>query len=79
MVLWKPVDYLVRVLVQGEEQFILGSEGIFGIITEAWMRLQDIPTYKKTMTISFPNWNQAVDACRALSQSGLYPTNARIN
>jgi len=61
-----------------EDHVIMGSEGIFGIITEAWMRLQDIPKFKKAMTIGFPNWEQAVEACRQLSQSGLYPTNARL-
>ena len=61
-----------------EENIILGSEGAFGIITEAWMRLQDIPQYKKTKTVGFPTWEKAVEACRQLSQSGLYPTNARL-
>lgn len=61
-----------------EERFISGSEGIFGIITEAWMRLQDIPKFKKTMTISFTQWEDAVSCCRAIAQSGLFPTNARL-
>ena len=29
-----------------EERLVTGSEGIFGIITSAWMRLQDIPKFK---------------------------------
>lgn len=61
-----------------EDKLILGSEGIFGVITEAWMRVQDIPQYKRTIAVSFPNWESAVEACRQLSQSGLYPTNARL-
>lgn len=61
-----------------EENIMLGSEGVFGIITEAWMRLQDIPRYKKTETIGFTSWEKAVEACRQLSLSGLYPTNARL-
>jgi len=61
-----------------EERFYLGSEGILGIITSAWMRLQDIPTYKKTITVSFPSFKAGAEGVRALSQSGLNPSNARL-
>ncbi len=61
-----------------EERLMTGSEGIFGIITEAWVRLQHIPTYKMAQTISFNEWSNAVKACRSLAQSGLNPTNARL-
>lgn len=61
-----------------EERLVCGSEGILGIITEASMRLQDIPQYKATQTVYFKEWKKAVEACRVLSQSGLYPTNARL-
>lgn len=61
-----------------EERLISGSEGIFGIITEAWVRLQDIPTYKAAQTVQFSNWNDAVEACRLIAQSGLNPSNARL-
>ena len=61
-----------------EERFYTGSEGILGIITSAWMRLQDIPKYKKTITVSFPSFDSGAEAARALAQSGLYPTNARL-
>lgn len=29
-----------------EERLILGSEGVFGVITEAWLRVQDIPQHR---------------------------------
>lgn len=61
-----------------EERFYTGSEGIMGIITSAWMRLQDIPTYKKTVTVKFPSFKAGAEAVRALSQSGLNPSNARL-
>ena len=61
-----------------EERLICGSEGIFGIITEAWMRLQDIPRFKSSKTVTFNSWNQAVDCCKEIAQSGLNPTNARL-
>ncbi len=58
--------------------FFLGSEGIYGIITQAWMRLQDRPQFKDTVGVKFSNFGSAVDACRIISQSGLYPTNCRL-
>lgn len=61
-----------------EERFYTGSEGIMGIITSAWMRLQDIPKYKKTVTVEFPSFKAGAEAVRALSQSGLNPSNARL-
>ena len=61
-----------------EERLMTGSEGIFGIITEAWVRLQHIPKYKSAQTVSFKEWHDAVGACRTLAQSGLNPTNARL-
>ncbi len=61
-----------------EERFLTGSEGILGIITSAWVRLQDIPTYKQTVTVSFPTFKAGAAAARALAQSGLNPSNARL-
>ena len=60
------------------DRFFLGSEGSLGIITEAWMRLQDRPTCGLTTSVEFDSFAQAVDATRALAQSGLYPTNCRL-
>ena len=61
-----------------EERFYTGSEGIMGIITSAWVRLQNIPKYKKTVTVAFPTFKAGAEAVRALSQSGLNPANARL-
>jgi len=61
-----------------EERLVSGSEGIFGIITEAWMRLLDIPKFKSAQTVSFKEWEKAVEACRLIAQSGLNPSNARL-
>ena len=56
----------------------LGSEGSLGIITEAWMRLQDRPVHKASAGVRFADFEAAVAACRAISQSGLFPTNCRL-
>lgn len=61
-----------------EERLFTGSEGILGIITSAWMRLQDIPKYKKTITVAFPTFEAGAEAARTLAQSGLHPSNARL-
>lgn len=61
-----------------EERFYAGSEGTLGIITSAWMRLQAIPQYKRTVAVNFSNFKAGAAAARALAQSGLYPANARL-
>ena len=59
----------------------IGSEGALGIVTEAWMRLQDRPRFRASTSVLFPGiggFLRGAQAVRALSQSGLYPTNCRL-
>src|SRR6185369_8568596 len=60
------------------DRLFLGSEGILGVITEAWMRLQDRPRLRASASVTFADFFRAADAVRAISQSGLYPTNCRL-
>lgn len=60
------------------DRWFLGSEGTLGVITEAWMRLQDRPRYRAAATATFGHFEDAVDAARALAQSGLHPSNCRV-
>lgn len=60
------------------DRMFLGSEGTLGVITEAWMRLQDRPRFRASAAVSFPDLARGAAAVRALSQSGLYPTNCRL-
>ena len=60
------------------DRLFLGSEGILGVITEAWMRLQDRPRFRASAVARFPTFEQGAEAARALAQSGLYPTNCRL-
>ncbi|CAG4915075.1 FAD-binding oxidoreductase [Acidithrix sp. C25] len=60
------------------ERLILGSEGAFGIITQAWMRLQDRPQFKSVESASFSRFEDAISALKQLSQSGLNPSNLRL-
>ena len=63
------------------DRLIMGSEGSLGVITEAWMRLQDRPTYRASASIRFTGpdgFLRGAEAVRALVQSGLGPTNCRL-
>jgi alkyldihydroxyacetonephosphate synthase len=60
------------------DRMFLGSEGILGVITEAWMRLQDRPRFRASATARFRTFAAGVAAARALAQSGLFPTNCRL-
>jgi alkyldihydroxyacetonephosphate synthase len=60
------------------DRLLIGSEGILGVITEAWMRLQHRPRFRAGGAIGFPDFFSAVRAVRAIAQAGLYPANCRI-
>ncbi|MGA5473640.1 FAD-binding oxidoreductase [Streptomyces arboris] len=60
------------------DRLFLGSEGTLGIITEAWMRLQDRPSHKASASVVFERFPAAVEAVRAIAQSGLHPANCRL-
>ena len=60
------------------ERMFIGSEGILGVITQAWMRLQDRPKYRDGRAVLFKDFHTAARAVRAISQAGLYPANCRV-
>ena len=60
------------------DRMVIGSEGTLGIITEAWMRLQDRPVYRASQAVHFSSMGDGAEAVRALSQAGLYPSNCRL-
>jgi alkyldihydroxyacetonephosphate synthase len=60
------------------DRMMIGSEGTLGIITQAWMRLQDRPTFRAGGAVRFRDFFAAARAVRAISQAGLYPSNCRI-
>ncbi|RAJ66598.1 alkyldihydroxyacetonephosphate synthase [Streptomyces sp. Amel2xB2] len=60
------------------DRLFLGSEGVLGVITEAWMRLQDRPVHKASAAVRFADFADAAEAVRAISQSGLDPANCRL-
>ena len=60
------------------DRLIIGSEGALGVITEAWMRLQDRPRFRGGAVFGFPDLFAAAKAVRAVGQAGLYPSNLRV-
>ena len=60
------------------DRMLIGSEGILGVITEAWMRVQDTPRFRESAAVLFDSFESGAEAVRALSQSGLHPSNCRL-
>lgn len=60
------------------DRLFLGSEGVLGIITEAWVRVQRPPRFRASAAVHFADFADGVAATRALAQSGLYPSNCRL-
>ena len=56
----------------------LGSEGALGVITEAWVRVQQIPRHTARAAVRFVDYGAAVTAAREIVQSGLRPANCRL-
>jgi alkyldihydroxyacetonephosphate synthase len=59
-------------------RLVIGSEGTLGVITEAWMRLRRRPTFRAGASLHFDDFTRAVEATRAIAQSGLAPSNCRL-
>jgi alkyldihydroxyacetonephosphate synthase len=60
------------------DRLFLGSEGILGVITEAWVRVQSRPRWRASTTARFASYPSAVRATREIAQAGLYPANCRL-
>jgi alkyldihydroxyacetonephosphate synthase len=60
------------------DRIFLGSEGILGVVTAAWMRLRPRPRWRAGGTALFGSLAEGAEAVRALAQSGLAPSNCRL-
>ena len=60
------------------DRMLIGSEGILGVITEAWVRVQQRPRFKVACGVEFETFTAGAEAVRELSQSGLDPSNCRL-
>ena len=60
------------------DRMLLGSEGILGVITEAWVRVRERPRFKLSCGVAFDSFPRGTEAVRELAQSGLNPSNCRL-
>jgi alkyldihydroxyacetonephosphate synthase len=60
------------------DRMLLGSEGILGVIAEAWVRVRPRPQFKSSVGVTFEDFSAAVEAVREIAQSGLHPSNCRL-
>jgi alkyldihydroxyacetonephosphate synthase len=60
------------------DRMLIGSEGILGVIAEAWVRVRPRPVYKISCGVDFDQFLVAARAVREISQAGLYPSNCRL-
>jgi len=60
------------------DRLLVGSEGILGVIAEAWVRVRPRPRFKASTSVAFGDFRAAAEAVRELAQSGLHPSNCRL-
>ncbi len=60
------------------DRMLLGSEGILGVITQAWMRVRPRPRFRAAADVEFQTFEAGGRAVRDLAQSGLDPSNCRL-
>jgi alkyldihydroxyacetonephosphate synthase len=60
-------------------QLVVGSEGAFGVITSVTMRIKPLPAVKRYDAYLVRSWADGIAQLRALEQSGVVPTVARLS
>ena len=60
-------------------QLILGSEGVFGVITRVRVRVHPVPETTRYEAWSFPDFATGAAALRAVAQTGTGPTVIRLS
>lgn len=60
-------------------QLLIGSEGVFGVITRVRVRVHPVPTATRYEAWSFPDFAAGADALRAVVQTGTGPTVIRLS
>ena len=60
------------------DRMMVGSEGILGLITQAWVRVLPRPRFKASCGVEFDSFLEGATAVREISQSGLDPSNCRL-
>jgi len=60
-------------------RLVCGSEGAFGIVTEATLRVRPVPTDRYYVGLVLDGWQRGVDAVRALAQRPALPDVIRLS
>jgi alkyldihydroxyacetonephosphate synthase len=60
------------------DRMLLGSEGILGVITQAWVRVQRPPAHRARVTVRFGSFAAGAEAVREIVGSDLYPAGCRL-
>src|SRR5215211_4409643 len=60
------------------DRMLIGSEGILAVITDAWVRVRERPSFKLSVGVAFDDFAAGSEAVREISQSGLNPSNCRL-
>uniref|UniRef100_A0A0B8RYL8 Alkylglycerone-phosphate synthase n=1 Tax=Philothamnus irregularis TaxID=1899461 RepID=A0A0B8RYL8_9SAUR len=58
--------------------FILGSEGILGVITEVTVKIRPVPEYQKYGSVVFPNFEKGVACLREVAKQRCAPASIRL-
>lgn len=61
------------------KSLFLGSEGTFGIVSEAKVRIHSLPETKKWVTAVFPSFKQGTTAIQELIQADIFPAVVRYS
>ena len=59
-------------------QFILGSEGMFGVVTEVTLRIRPLPTCRRYGSIVFPDFESGVAFLREVAKQRCAPASVRL-
>jgi alkyldihydroxyacetonephosphate synthase len=60
------------------DRVLLGSEGVLGVITDAWVRLQARPAHRAGASVLFDDFASGAQAVRDIVQAGLDPAGCRL-
>ncbi len=60
------------------DRLVMGSEGILGVISECWLRLQQRPRFRASAGVVFADWAAGGEAARRIVQAKLWPANLRL-
>nr|CAD66418.1 alkyl-dihydroxyacetonephosphate synthase [Suberites domuncula]CAD79441.1 dihydroxyacetonephosphate synthase [Suberites domuncula] len=60
------------------QQFVIGSEGILGVITEVTMRIRPLPEVRRYGSVVFPSFQPGVEFMREVARQRCAPASIRL-